>query len=279
MSFKDYITQIKKSVVFIGKRFQNPLTNETINRFIGTGVLIIIQGINHIITAKHVIIDPQTNDVTKEMGVFYNKKNGNIGFVPLQEINESIGFNWIFHTNFEVDLAISPYSITAEQDVIVIPEQQLLTIENLFETKDVFFISYQPGLENPNKIVPIIRKGAISLIKDDKSFYVDGFAFPGNSGSPVFVSPSPISFDQGGISIGGDKHGDKMIGIISSYLPYNETAISRQTGRVMMVTQENTGLSEVWSLNLLKEICEYDEFKSQIDAIKKRLPQKKVNSQ
>jgi len=279
MSFKDYITHVKKSVVFIGKRFQNPLTNETINVFNGTGVLLRIQGINHIITAKHVITDTPANDITKEMGVFYNKKNGNIGFVPLQKINESIGFNWIFHANSEVDLAIAPYTVFAEQDVLVIPEEQLLTIENLFETKDVYFISYQPGLENPNKIIPIIRKGAIGLIKDDKSFYIDGFAFPGNSGSPVIVTPSPISFDGRGISIGGDKHGGKMIGIISSYLPYNETAVSMQTGRVMMVTQENTGLSEVWSINLLKEICEYDEFKTQIDAIKKKFPQKKVNNQ
>lgn len=275
MSLKDYITLVKKSIVFIGKRSQNPLTNEAINRFIGTGVLIRIQGINHIITAKHVIIDTQTNDITKEMGVFYNKKNGNIGFVPLQEINESKGFKWIFHANPEVDLAIAPYTVFAEQDVLLILEENLLTIENLFETKDVYFISYQPGLENPNKIIPIIRKGAISLIKDDKSFYIDGFAFPGNSGSPVFVTPSPISFDYRGVRVGGDQYGGKMIGIISSYLPYNETAISMQTGRVMMVTQENTGLSEVWSIDLLKEICESDEFNSQIDAIKKRFPKKK----
>jgi len=108
------------------------------------------------------------------------------------------------------------------------------------------------------------------LLNDDKTFYIDAFAFPGNSGSPVFLKPSPIRFDEGGISIGRDQLGGKFVGIIGEYLPYQEIAISTQTGRPRVVFEENTGLSKVWSVTFIKQIVKADTFKQQLDNVMKK---------
>jgi len=52
--------------------------------------------------------------------------------------------------------------------------------------------------------------------------------------------------------------------LYQSYVPYQEVAISTQTGRPRVVFEENTGLSRVWSVNFMKEIMESPLFKEQI---------------
>lgn len=65
-----------------------------------------------------------------------------------------------------------------------------------FKLYDVFFLSYQPYIESQRGYLQIIRSGIISVINDDKSFYIDTSAFPGNNSSFVFLNPSPIKFDK-----------------------------------------------------------------------------------
>ncbi len=64
--------------------------------------------------------------------------------------------------------------------------------------------------------------------------------------------------------------GGKFIGIIGEYLPYQEVAISTQTGRPRVVFEENTGLSRVWSVNFIREIVESNTFKQQLDKVVKK---------
>jgi hypothetical protein len=156
-----------------------------------------------------------------------------------------------------------------KDDVLVVPDNLFQTTDRLFELYDIFFLSYQPGIETKKVMSPVIRNGTISLVNADKTFFVDAFAFPGNSGSPVFLKPSPIRFDEGGISIGGDNLGGKFVGIIGSYLPYEEIAISIQTGRPRVVFEENTGLAMVWSVEFIKEIVDSDIFTKQLIRTKK----------
>ena len=98
----------------------------------------------------------------------------------------------------------------------------------------------------------------------------------GNSGSPVFLKPSPIRYDDAGtISLGGDKLGGKFIGVIGEYIPYREVAISAQTGRPRIIFEENTGLSKVWSVNYLQEIISSKDFQDQLTKVKERQPSPK----
>lgn len=200
---------------------------------------------------------------------FFNLKgDGGIGTRRIKEIKTRFGVDWIFHNKAEVDIAIIPLGLDPEKDdVKVMPDNLFLASDSLFELYDVFFLSYQPGVKFGAKISPIIRSGTISLINEDNTFYIDASAFPGNSGSPVFLKPSPIRFDGHGISIGGDKLGGKFVGIIGEYIPYQEVAISSQTGRPRVVFEENTGLSKVWSVSFITTILESDAFKSQLERL------------
>ena len=183
-------------------------------------------------------------------------------------MKRKFGVDWVFHKNAEVDIAIIPFGLDPQKDdVKVIPDNLFLPPDRLFELYDVFFMSYQPGVKFEERVSPIFRSGTISIINEDKTFYVDASAFPGNSGSPVFLKPSPIRFDEKGISIGGDQLGGKFIGIIGEYIPYTEIAISIQTERPRVIFEENTGLSKVWSVAFIREIIESDAFGKQLDKL------------
>lgn len=264
----ELLNQIKKTIVFIGT-----LENENKPRFVATGFLVGIDGLIHLVTAKHVVIDPESgNPLDADLRVFYNMKDGRIVQRAISIAKKDHQVDWVFHDDKCVDLAIMPFPLIPEKDdAKVISDEMWLSIDRLFEVYDIFFLSYQPGIKIAKKITPIIRQGIISLINDDKTFYIDGAAFPGNSGSPVFLKPSPIRYDdKGTISLGGDKLGGKFIGVIGEYIPYQEVAISAQTGRPRITFEENTGLSKVWSVDYLHEIISSKDFQAQLTKVKER---------
>ncbi|MBA7652924.1 hypothetical protein ES703_60763 [subsurface metagenome] len=260
------IDEIKKTIAFLGK-----IEDKNKIKFNATGFLVNIQNIYHLVTARHVLLDQNGNIDDRWMLAFFNSKGGKIASRSIEEIKRNFSVDWIFHKNKEVDIAIIPFGLdTQKDDVKIIPDDMFISTERLFELYDVFFLSYQPGTEPQKRISPIIRTGTISVINDDKTFYIDASAFPGNSGSPVFLKPSPIRYDEKGISIGGDKLGGKFIGIIGEYIPYREIAISTQTGRPRVIFEENTGLSRVWSVPFIREILELGIFKEQLNKLVKK---------
>ena len=100
-------------------------------------------------------------------------KDGTVGSRSIDQIKKSIAVNWIFHENDDVDIALIPFGLDPQKDdVKTIPENLFLRSDKLFELYDVFFLSYQPGIQPPKKISPVIRNGTISLINEDKTFYI-----------------------------------------------------------------------------------------------------------
>jgi V8-like Glu-specific endopeptidase len=193
----DFLDERKKTVVFLGE-----INEKQEKQFCATGVLVIIQGIFHLITAKHVILDANKKYIDSKLNVFFNLKDGKTGSRSIVEMKNKSHTNWIFHQNEKVDIAIIPIWLDPQNDdVKAVPDNMFQSVDNLSELYDVFFLSYQPGVQNQSKIAPIARNGIISLINDDKTFYIDGSAFPGNSGSPVFVKPSVI-FEKGSFVLG-----------------------------------------------------------------------------
>jgi hypothetical protein len=264
---KKLIEEVKKTVVFLGK-----IDHEGKPQFYATGFLVSVQNIYHLLTAKHVVVDMKTSELKDdEILAFFNSQDGGIASLSIKDIKRSFGVNWIFHQNAEVDIAIIPFGLDPQKDdVKVIPDNLFLLPDSLFELYDVFFLSYQPGVKFQKRVAPIIRGGTISIINEDKTFHVDASAFPGNSGSPVFLKPSPIRFDDKGISIGGDQLGGKFVGIIGEYIPYQELAISTQTGRPRVIFEENTGLSKVWSVTFIGEILKSSAFGEQLNKLVKK---------
>jgi|Deesub1362B_J571_1020462.scaffolds.fasta_scaffold08641_2 hypothetical protein len=265
---KKLLEEVKKTVVFLGK-----IDNQKNSQFYATGFLVSVQNIYHLLTAKHVVLNIKTGKLQdNEMFAFFNSKDGGIAYRSIKDIKRDFGINWIFHQNPEVDIGIIPFGLDPQKDdVKIIPDEMFLLSDDIFELYDVFFLSYQPGIKFQKRIAPIIRSGTISIINEDKTFYVDAPAFPGNSGSPVFLKPSPIRFVDNGISIGGDKLGGKFVGIIGEYIPYQEVAISTQTGRPRVIFEENTGLSKVWSVIFIREILKSNAFIEQLNKLVKKM--------
>lgn len=264
MAMWELIKQLRQTVVFLGK-----ITEDNSPKFTATGFLVQIEKLFHLVTARHVVTNPKTNEIDDgSLYVFLNSKDGNLVSRSVAEMKSMLKTEWIFHENTEVDIAIIPFALDPKNDNIrMIPENLFLDMEDLSELYEVFFLSYQPGTDTPKKVRPVLRGGVVSLINEDQSFYIDGAAFPGNSGSPVFLKPSAIRFRSGGISIGGDTLGGKFAGIIGSYVPYQEVAVSTQTGRPRIIFEENTGLSMVWSVSIVKQILEQDNFKQQLSRV------------
>lgn len=264
---KKLLEDYKKTIVFLGKILPNREVKPC-----ATGFLVQIESVFFLVTAKHVVakVDNSGNNIIQDnnIGALSNTKDSKVSFRLIKNIKDRYNVDWIFHSNPLVDIAMIPFELSVESDdVKVIPKTQFLKCERLFETYEIFFMSYQPGI-NDKFIKPVVRSGTISLINNDETLFIDSSAFPGNSGSPLFLKPSPIRFDSKGISIGSDDLGGKFIGIIGSYFPYQEVAISTQTGRPRVIFEENTGLSKVWTVDYLEEIIEKKEIKDILNKFK-----------
>jgi Trypsin-like peptidase domain len=271
------IDQMKKAIVFLGRVDQTDKTPKV--NIQATGCLLHIEGIFHLLTAKHVLFsgpieDPKSRLDGENLGIFLNRHDGAVQYRQIQKANQDYGVEWIFHQNPRVDLAVIPIGLDRKiDDFKTIPESLFFGEKRLYELYDVFFLSYQPGIELGRNINPVVRKGTISRINSDGTILIDGTAFPGNSGSPVFLTPAPIRFDEEGntvVNIGDDRIGGRLIGIIGSYLSYQEMAVSQQTRRPRVIFEENTGLSTIWPVKMINELLTSQPFKDQLAALKAR---------
>ena len=116
------------------------------------------------------------------------------------------------------------------------------------EGEDVHVLGFPIGvlsdqLFGPERSYPVARRGSIAWIRPaldnvNTEFLIDAFIFPGNSGGPVF-KPCRSTVGQGQVET------DCLIGMVKAYMPYTDSALSRQTGKVRVTFEENSGLAVV----------------------------------
>lgn len=113
------------------------------------------------------------------------------------------------------------------------------------EGDGVFVLGFPLQLVGGERNFVIARQGIIARIGDllegfSKTFLVDTFIFPGNSGGPVILRPEITS-------ITGTKSQQNalLIGLVSSFQTYQDVAVSQQTGRPRIIFEENAGLANV----------------------------------
>ena len=97
------------------------------------------------------------------------------------------------------------------------------------------------GLRAKDHSKPIARRGSVGRVDAD-CIVVDTFVFPGNSGGPVVYVPAVKL--SGSIS-SEMVNEERLVGVVSSYVPYIETAVSPQTGRARISFEDNSGLAQV----------------------------------
>ena len=122
------------------------------------------------------------------------------------------------------------------------------------EGDGVFVLGFPAQLAGGDRNYVVVRQGVIARISDalagfSKTFVIDTFIFPGNSGGPVILK---IEMQ----SITGTKSHDKaaLIGLVSSFQTYQETAVSLQTGRPRITSEEDAVLANVVPVSQIRDV-------------------------
>jgi len=168
---------------------------------------------------------------------------------------------WEGHPNPNIDIAIisiNPNVLSADNMsyAAFLSDKHTLNknnLDQLSEGDNIYILGFPMGLVDPTKQYVICRQGCIARIRDyvenkATDFLVDGTVFPGNSGGPVVVRPEITSI-EGTETISNAN----LIGVVKSYLPYEDIAISAQTGNPRVVFQENSGLTQVEPVEHISE--------------------------
>ncbi|MDG7008388.1 MAG: trypsin-like peptidase domain-containing protein [Nitrososphaerota archaeon] len=196
------------------------------------GFLLSYNGTRYVVTAKHVVEDDE------ELGVSLGSK-----VVRPSETLAELGGQWIPHPDPEIDLAVLPIRRSLKlQTGFFLPFRFAMNSGEVNLGDDVIFGSlpyYTP--------IPIVLRRGMVAYTEDKGFLIDGQVFPGSSGSPVFLYKRPLRF----------------AGIVVGYRPYEDVAISGQTGEVRAVYSENSGIGVVHTTDKLKELLDSKEFATQ----------------
>jgi hypothetical protein len=213
-----------------------------------------------LITNKHVLYDLNEN------GKILKNKDDIVIITNLHEeynritqstrILDDCEFEFSPHNNNLVDIVSVIISSKYEdqmgdqkEDIKAISETDMMEFDEIDEGDQVFFLGFPSGLGISSQMQtprdkPILRQGTIAYKNyNSKSFLIDGFSFPGSSGSPVFIKKKNYSND---IDI-------RLVGCIARTFSYTEPLISRQTGKTKMIFEDNMGLSEAYSCDTIIE--------------------------
>lgn len=135
--------------------------------------------------------------------------------------------------------------------------RQQAKAEGISEGNGVFVLGFPLQLAGRERNYVIVRQGIIARIQDwfraqEQTFLIDASVFPGNSGGPVLTKPEVTSFP------GASPYMQcSLIGMVSSYIPYEEVAISVQTGKPRMTFQENSGLGRAVPVDAIQDTIEH----------------------
>lgn len=170
---------------------------------------------------------------------------------------------WTGHPDPTIDVAcfhINAGILNAEgrrydyfQSDVHVRRRQQLKEGGASEGDPVFVLGFPMGIAAPDRHYVICRNGCLARIRDmldgrSNDFLIDSLVFPGNSGGPVISAPSAIWINNTKQNSRSD-----LIGIVNSYVPYRDVAVSQQTQRPRIIFEENSGLAAVIPVDFIEE--------------------------
>lgn len=218
----------------------------------------------YLVTNKHVLIN-QSNILLR----FNPQDDTSAKDYQIELIGKDSNQIWTGHPNPNIDIALFGIDGTIlqnekmkfsffESDNTVFKKENLIEIETS-EGDYIYVLGFPMGLVSLDRQHVILRSGAIARIRDlfenrSTDFIVDALVFPGNSGGPVILKPEIIGIE-------GTKTNPKagLIGVIKSYIPYQDIAISQQTGQPRIIFEDNSGLSLVEPTDYIFETIQEDD--------------------
>jgi len=234
---------------------------------IGTSFLLAFGGFNCVITAKHVVL----KDGQPRTGLFMlnNLRNGSVIAKGFEQFARE-GVNWVSHPEQDIAATVCPMNPEAD-DFKRFSENMLEDFANIREGDDVFFLGFPLGITLPRRVTPIVRSGMVALKGDDDTYLIEANAYPGNSGSPIFFKPCPFELGSSGLTLGRIRP-PKLTGIMVSFIPYRDVAVSKQTGEERIIFEENSGLANVLSVRFIRETLSSQAFQDMLRSLRERFP-------
>ncbi len=224
---------------------------------IGTGFISATPG-GHIalVTAKHVVFD-ENGKIIPNIIYRLNEHHTTSRPYPANYPPKYVdNLGWFFSEKYDLSCRFLVYSDSA--DFVEIDSTDYLGVDSLDAGANVLVIGFPLGLRSEKYANPLVRHGIVSRA-DSSEILVDAFVFPGNSGGPVLYLPT--------IKIGGGLlspfiNSERIIGLVSGYVPYEDVAISNQTRRPRVVFEENSGLCVVVPIIALTEVFQSAKFQA-----------------
>lgn len=200
----------------------------------------------------------------------FNPQNGQAATDFPATLKHKDGRNtWTGHPDKETDIAIVLINLKTieaagmkygffKSDTDIMTKQEMQD-NQVSEGDFLYVLGFPMGMMPSDRQHVIVRSGIIARIRDlyenrSKSFVVDSLVFPGNSGGPVVYKPE-ISSIQGTTPI----RKAALIGIVKSYIPFQDVAISQQTKRPRVIFEENSGLANVETVDKILETIQIFE--------------------
>lgn len=223
----------------------------------------------YLVTNKHVI-----NNLDLVFVKFNSQENQSGKDYPLPLKDNDGNDTWFGHPDPEIDVAVIRVNVNMLRSEgmhcnFFESDKSVSTINDLEEQGSsegdfIYALGFPMGLVGTDRQHVFVRSGIISRIQDlfekrQKDYIVDAFVFPGNSGGPVLSKPEVVE-------IKGTKSSNRssLIGLVKSYIPYRDVAISNQTNRPRAIFEENTGLTKVEPVDHIIETIEIAESKSEV---------------
>lgn len=254
-----FTEKISQTTVFLGTVGSNTYQQ------IGTGVLVNFQGIIHLVTAKHVVLSTDGRE-REDLSLYITTDNSTTEIRPLKSLLNQLSIKWIYSEDDKSDIAVLPCPIRHGDPLICIDENQFAESSMLCDLVPIVFVTYDPRIQVlQNPLRPMYRQGCISYVFDEEHILLDGTTYPGNSGSPVYILPNEGNFAEHVFKIYPDNPGGRLLGIVSSYVFYQDIAISPQTKRPRITFEENSSLTNVCSVIQLLRILSSNDSRKQIE--------------
>lgn len=220
---------------------------------IGTGFVVRTSSSNVLVTAKHVLFD---KDGRMRRNLQYRRCDVNdADSITEQQLLQFSTQTWFVAKDSDAAFRFVGWAAPATG----IPIASFLDNDDLNVGAPLLVLGFTGGFSTTASDYPIARRRSVARVAKGKTL-IESTAYPGSSGGPVVYVPV-LKFGE---SIDSKLvNEEKVVGVITEYIPYRETAISEQTGKPRIIFEENTGIANMVTSSILLKFFESSTFRNE----------------
>lgn len=241
-----------KSVVSIEKMAKRE--GELKSTPIGSGFLIQSPNKNIVLVSTKQVVFDESQNLIEGLHFQVGKAKTINRAISNQEANKKGYGDWFISNSTDAALRLIP--LGSSVDIFAIPIELMIRSDLLHPGSNTFILGFPMGLISDKYSMAIARRAMVAWV-DENDILLDGLVFHGNSGSPAVYVPQTF---QGAFATGGYLNAVRLIGLVTTYFPYTDVAVSSKSGRPRMIIEENSGLTKVIASDVILEIMKRKEF-------------------